>query len=225
MEVATMVAAPAWTRQYLVPGLELLDEQRERVLGQIRDLEASLASLDAEVQRRRATCDCLLAGEGPELVNAAQEILAEFGADVIRDGETAPLLCLRLRGSAGHKPTAVVLVTGGAGSVDRSRARLLADRLNELWEEYGDPRPKGILLANAFNLEDPRERHGQAFPEQIHSFCRHNDFCLLTTVQLFNAFFALRTGDLKDGEAFLESLLKTTLEYPKFRNCAAAVRG
>lgn len=222
MEVAA-VDMPPWTRHFVVPGLELLEEKRARLLVEIRHLEEALASVDHEIQARRGKSDCLLAGEGEQLTHAVMQTLDEIGAQVEPLGEGEACFALRTRGGGEH-PQAIVGVVGCEGAVERRHVRALGDALNDAWERWGDPRPKGLLVANAFHRADPRERNGVAFPQELHSFCRQNDICLLTTLQLFNAYFALTTGDLKDGAAFLESLLKTSGEYPKFRNCAQAVR-
>jgi hypothetical protein len=45
--------------------------------------------------------------------------------------------------------------------------------------------PKGLLIVNAFNNKRLEDRQDY-FPNQMHKYAKHQEICLITTIQLYN---------------------------------------
>jgi hypothetical protein len=82
---------------------------------------------------------------------------------------------------------AVVEVKGVTKSAAEKHAAQLEKWVSEYYSTY-DIRPKGILVVNAFKDTPLINREEQTFPDQMISYCRGRNHCLLSGVQLLGIF-------------------------------------
>jgi len=105
-----------------------------------------------------------------------------------------------------EKPCWKLKERGGRRSIATEDVRQLKDWVSEeglaKGEEY-----KGILFGNPFREEQPGKR-GEPFPPDVRRFAEKREQCLVTTIQLFEAFKRVKAGKMKPEEIF-DKLMET----------------
>ena len=201
--VALESVEPEWLRNYKVPGEGELEEE-------IRSLEQRIEEEKREVEQKKKQMKDLtkfkklLTETGDVLEEIVWETLEELGATVKRPDEPGKSdgwftdykgrkAVLEIKGKRGRKSIATEDV--------RELENWVSDGLAK-GEEY-----KGILFGNPFREEQPGKR-GKPFPDDVCGFAEKRHQCLVTTIQLFEAFKRVKAGKMKPEEIF-DKLMET----------------
>ena len=207
--VALESVEPEWLQNYKVPGENELEKE-------IRSLEQKIEEDKREVEQKKKQMKDLTkfkklltetggtkTGEGV-LEEIVWETLEELGATVKRPDEPGKSdgwftdykgrkAVLEIKGKRGRKSIAAKDV--------RELENWVSDGL-ERREDY-----KGILFGNPFREDRPEERK-EPFPPDVRRFAEKRHQCIVTTVQLFEAFKRVKAGKMKPEEIF-DKLMET----------------
>ena len=178
---------PEWTTRFHVPGQDKIESELASLHEQAERLAAHTAALETKLDEV-TTLRRLLYEEGHTLEVAVKDALAELGA--------------RIRPQATEKDEdAVIESTFGVGALEikKSNSSASKDHVRQVDEWVGKlvhagEDPKGILIINHFAKKDPSERD-EPFPQNVIDFARSarkRPFCLMTSVQLFDAVCSVR---------------------------------
>jgi hypothetical protein len=123
----------------------------------------------------------VLYSQGKELSSSIYLILKEMGfvAD-LKEDEGRQDIEIKL-----NSFFAIVEAKGLKGYANNSDLRQLLDYYVTTSETY--PEVKGIFIVNHFREKEPSER-GMPYSQGAVTLAEHNDFCLLTTVDLFKMY-------------------------------------
>ena len=125
--------------------------------------------------------DVLLNGQGKLLEQVSCQVFNEMGIAFVEGPEAKDDLILKV----GNETTLVCEVKG----TNSSAAGAHATQLNKWCDRVFDEEkhfPKGSLVINAFREADLIERNEAVYPSEMLEYSRKKEFCLMTTVQLFN---------------------------------------
>ncbi len=177
--------SPKWLGHYEIQ-LEHLNPFRselEKLDHEIEVLESRKLEVLEKMEATMRLID-LLVESGPELESAARTALDFLGFDCPEGdaGMTGEVFTVTARNDTVRRVVVRVASTG-FGPVLPSELDLLRQAI-----ESRDPRvkPKGILIGNASRLDPPTERDTWFDPECINE-ARSNDFCLMSTFELYTA--------------------------------------
>ncbi|MBE9593927.1 MAG: hypothetical protein IMF19_10675, partial [Proteobacteria bacterium] len=192
-----------WLQNYNVPGENELE-------GEIRSLEQKIEEEKREVEQKTKQLKDLtkfkklLTEKGEVLEEIVWETLEELGATVKRPDEPGKSDG-KFTDYKGRKAVLEIKGKGGRKSIATEDVRELEDWVSDglaKGEEY-----KGILFGNPFR-EPPPEKRGEPFPPDVRRFAEKRDQCLVTTIQLFEAFTRVKAGKMKHKEIF-DELMET----------------
>jgi len=201
--VALESVEPEWLQNYNIPGENDLEEE-------IRSLELRIEEDKREVEQKKKQMKNLtkfkklLTEADDVLEEIVWETLEELGATVKRPKEPGKSdgwftdykgrkAVLEIKGKSGRKSIATKDV--------RELENWVSDELAK-GEEY-----KGILFGNPFR-EDPPEQRKEPFPPDVRGFAEKRHQCIVTAVQLFEAFKRVKAGEMK-AEAIFDKLMET----------------
>ena len=200
--VALESVEPEWLRNYKVPGEADLEEDirssEQRMEGEKRKIEQKTKQLKNLTKFKK-----LLTETGGALEEIVWETLEELGANVKRPEEPnkedgwftdykGRKAVLEIKGKTGRKSIATRDV--------RELENWVSDGLAK-GEDY-----KGILFGNTFREVSPEKRR-EPFPPDVIRFAGKRQQCIVTTVQLFEAFKRVKTGEMKP-EAIFDKLME-----------------
>jgi hypothetical protein len=198
-KVSTEKAVPSWASisEYRLPSEEDLDKQA-RALEQERSTLARIRSI--------------LWLDGIELVNSVAETLTWLGVQCqVKESEGRHDIEIRERALHG-----IMEVKGLSGYANLDGIRQLLDWYGEAIKEDSDV--KGIFLVNDFREVEPKLRQGKMtetvkdgqypFTREAERIATNNDFCLMTTCQLFMVVKQKMSGGF-DKPDFLRRLKNT----------------
>lgn len=183
---------PPWVNQYKVAGQAEAEKTIEgieaRIAREKEKLEQTKADVEAITKFRQ-----LLYEQGEPLQEIVWTTLDKLGAKVTRpivkneaDGWIkVPLGEQTLEG--------VLEITGRSKSVTLGDAKQL-----DTWVANGlkkGKKYKGLLIGNHY-IEQPPDARDAPFPDNLIGYATDRKFCLLTTVELFNAYCACKEGRL-----------------------------
>ena len=201
--VALESVEPEWLQNYNVPGENELE-------GEIRSLEQKIEEDKREVEQKTkqlkdlTRVKKLLTETGDVLEEIVWETLEELGATVKRPDEPGKSDG-KFTDYKGRKAVLESKGKRGRKSIATEDVRQLEQWVSEelaKGEEY-----KGILFGNPFR-EPPPEKRGEPFPPDVRGFAEKRHQCIVTTVQLFEAFKRVKAGEMKPEEIF-DKLMET----------------
>jgi len=200
-DVALESVEPKWLRNYKILGEDGLEGDiqslEQRIDEEMRGIEQKTEQLKNLTVYKK-----LLTETGDVLEEIVWETLEELGANVKRPDEPNK----EDGWFTDHKNRKAVLeIKGKMGSIATKDVRELEDWVSdglERGEEY-----KGILFGNYFRGEPP-EKRGEPFPPDVIRFAEKKNQCIVTTVQLFEAFKRVKAGEMK-SEAIFDKLMET----------------
>jgi hypothetical protein len=201
--VALESVEPEWLQKYKVPGENELEKEiwslEQRIEEKKRKIEQKKKQMKDLTKFKK-----LLTEKREVLEEIVWETLEELGADVKRPDEPGKSdgwftdyksrkAVLEIKGKEGRKSIATKDVRELEDWVSDGLAR---------GEDY-----KGILFGNPFREDRPEERK-EPFPRDVIRFAEKKNQCIVTTVQLFEAFKMVKTGEMK-AEAIFDKLMET----------------
>ena len=200
-DVALESVEPKWLRNYKILGEDDLEGDirsfEQKIEGNMREIEQKTEQLKNLTKYKK-----LLTETGDVLEEIVWETLEELGANVKRPDEPNK----EDGWFTDHKNRKAVLeIKGKMKSIATKDVRELEDWVSdglERGEEY-----KGILFGNYFRGETP-EKRGEPFPPDVIRFAEKKNQCIVTTVQLFEAFKRVKAGEMK-SEAIFDKLMET----------------
>ena len=200
-DVALESIEPKWLRNYKILGEDDLEVDirslEQRIEEDMREIEQKTDQLKNLTKYKK-----LLTETGDVLEEIVWETLEELGANVKRPDEPNK----EDGWFTDHKNRKAVLeIKGKMKSIATKDVRELEDWVSdglESGEEY-----KGILFGNHFRGETP-EKRGEPFPPDVIRFAIKKNQCIVTTVQLFEAFKKVKAGEMK-SEAIFDKLMET----------------
>ena len=195
---------PDWTKEYLVPGLDEVDQQLSDCRASIQKYRDKLAALKNEWQSL-ANFRKLLYATGDELHEIVDEVFIDLGAKIseVRFGVEDSLLTI-------DEQLCVVEVTGTESSLKLSKVRQLLDHAL-IVEEQTSIRPKAILVANPLKNLAPRERDDAdpaEFPPNVLERMKETKSALIPSRWLFKKYFDVINGKT-NADAVLTKILNT----------------
>lgn len=199
--VALESVEPEWLQNYNVPGENDLEEE-------IRSLELRIEEDKREVEQKNKQMKDLtrvkkvLTETGDVLEEIVWETLEELGATVKSPDEPGKSDA-KFTDYNGRK--AVLEIKGRMKSIALDDVRQLEQRVTDELAKGEDY--KGILFGNPFR-EDPPEKRREPFPPNVRSFAKKRHQCIVTTVQLFEAFKRVKAGEMK-AKAIFDKLMET----------------
>jgi len=201
--------APLWTEKYIIPGMGEIQQKITVLQAEIDRLQGDKEREEQEMENRRAVRDTLLTRNGRTLKETIINVLKEFGFDAMPGPRQREDVVIK----AGKNTIALLMVKGTRSSAQEGDATQLDKWVSGIFEaEHREP--KGILLVNAFQDKDPRERE-KAFSNLMIPYCEKREFCLLTTAQLFNMYCEIKRGNIT-GDEILNELMSCVGVYEKY---------
>ena len=201
--VALESVEPEWLQNYNVPGENELEEE-------IRSLEQKIEEDKREVEQKKKQMKDLtkfkklLTEADDVLEEIVWETLEELGATVKRPDEPGKSDG-KFTDYKGRKAVLEIKGKRGRKSIATEDVRQLEQWVSEELAKGEDY--KGILFGNPFR-EDPPEQRREPFPSDVRGFAEKRHQCIVTTVQLFEAFKRVKAGEMK-AEAIFDKLMET----------------
>ncbi len=203
--------APLWTEKYIIPGMDELHGKIAALEAEIERLQGEKEQHGQEMESRRGLRDTLLARNGRILKETVENILKEFGFSTVPGFKERNDILIK----AGKNTIALLVVKGTKSSAEEGDATQLDKWVSGIFEaEHREP--KGILLVNAFQENDPSKRE-KAFPDLMIPYCQKREFCLLTTAQLFNMYCDFKRSGIT-GDEILSDLMSCVGVYEKYQD-------
>lgn len=199
--VALESVEPEWLQNYKVPGENELEEE-------IWSLEQRIEEDKWEVEQKKkqmkdvTRVKKVLTETGDVLEEIVWETLEESGATVTRPDEPGKSDGW-FTDYKGRK--AVLEIKGKMKSIDIDDVRQLEQWVTD--DLAKGEENKGILFGNPFREEQPGKR-GEPFPPNVRGFAEKRHQCLVTTIQLFDAFKRVKSGEMK-AEVIFDKLMET----------------
>jgi hypothetical protein len=192
-------AAPAWLRDYSLPGLA--DAEAELAEARVR-LEEAAAEV-REAQARKAALDrrlrILWLGSGPALRDALVDALGVIGCTVA--GGVGEPLTATIDGRR-----AAVEIEASDGEVGLEPHYRLRARLEAAIAEGKALR--GVVFVNGHRTRPPAKRP-QQYAQALRVAAESMRYCVATTDQLYQAVRSAMEGDTATAARFRELLLTT----------------
>ncbi|MFE0729624.1 hypothetical protein ACFW2X_15500 [Streptomyces antibioticus] len=169
--------APTWVADFSFPEVRTLDAQLETLQGELKQLLEKIDKIKS-AQAEEEKWKRLLYSQGSALESEVERALEILGFEIL------PPVPGRadIRVKSGEC-RAVVEVKGISKSAAEKHAAQLEKWVSEevIAEE---PTPRAILIVNAWRGVKPTERTQPAFPDQMLSYSKSKDHCLVTSTQL-----------------------------------------
>lgn len=201
MQMGTAGFVPAeWTDNYKFQDHDKYISGIENLKTKLAGIQQELESKEKEFAELKETRDILLNGTGIPLQQKVKQVFNEIGIPFEEGpkgekGEERDDLILK---DTGGKTILVCEAKGLKGSASEADATQLNKWCDRVYEEEMHE-TKGLLIANAWRVTDPKERDEPPFPDQMLPYCNKRGFCLMTTVQLFNIWCKFKRGELKEN--------------------------
>lgn len=193
-------AAPAWLRDYPLPGIA--DAEAELAEARVRLEEAAAEAREA--QARKAALDrrlrILWLGSGPALRDALSDALGVIGFTVA-GGATEPLTAT----IDGQR--VAVEIEASEGEVGLEPHYRLRARLEAAIAEGKTP-PRGVVFVNGHRKRPPASRP-QQYTQALRVAAESMRYCVATTDQLYQAVRNAMEGETATVDRFRELLLST----------------
>lgn len=193
---------PDWVRHIRVPGESEIEDRIHKGLARIQK-EQTRIEKERRKQRQVRKFTRLLYTEDDELEGIVRETLSVLGAKVTEPKEKG-----KEDGWIETKLGKVVLeIKKAAKSASKDDVRQLDEWVGNCLKEGEEC--KGMLIINHYGDKPLKERK-KPFPDNVRKYAkdaRREPFCLLTTVELFNAFCAF-----KEGKISADQILKKMFE-------------
>lgn len=190
--VVPRTLAPEWVQQVTVPGVDELVQERARKQESIAALEAEVRTIEEQITDLEVPRE-LLYESGLHLESICKRVLSGLGAIVKPAEASEEDFVVEFEG---RKAVAEVKGNNKSISVDDLR------QLGSYREDYAIRRSeeiKGILFGNAWRLSPPEDRQID-FPERVVAYAVPRGIALVSTVELFRAYCAVKNGRVKAEE-------------------------
>ncbi len=189
---------PDWVKDMKVPGESEIEGRVSKGIERIKEEKNKIEKAKREL-RDITKFRKLLYTEGGELEHIVRETFRELGATVIEPKEK-------------NKEDGWIETKFGKGVLEIKKSNKSASRKHtrQLDDWVGncianDEECKGILVINHYGDNSLKDRENP-FPDDVKKHAEKarpgNPFCLLTTIELFNAFCAFKKGEISSDEIF-----------------------
>jgi len=200
------VSLPDWTQSICVPGEEEVKRTIDSLQEESLQLEKKITQT-REVLRYYQELKILLGGKGDSLEKMVIRVLNEIGVAAKAGPPGRDDVIGRFKNQ-----DLVFEIKGKKGSAAESDCMQLEKWRIRFLEENGRL-PKGVLLINAFAETEPNQRHQSAFPEQMLRIAIGREHCLMTTSQLLEIYFRIKSEPVLADEILVD-LFNTIGIYP-----------
>lgn len=174
------IKLPLFSQKYLLPNEELIINDIEQLKKKLNELIIDIKSKE-EVLLNLQKEKIMFTGTGTSLEMNSVQQFKEIGFSIEKYDPNSVDEDIVIKYK---ERIAVVEVKGVSRSATEKHTSQIVKWKSEYHIENGIL-PKGILLVNAFNERDLEERQ-EYFPTQMLKYARHQEICLLTTIQLYN---------------------------------------
>jgi hypothetical protein len=200
---------PPWIANYSLPG----DNELSPQLDEIREKEDKLKTEREEIEKKGYRLNLfksLLYGNGKYILEpAVREAFKIIGFNVLDPdayNEEYDLFATEVDLSI------IGEIEGSIGQIDVKKYRQLLDYVSNATLE--GKKCKGLLIGNGFLGKDPNTRPEQ-FTEKAITGCRTQNFCRITTFELFKAVKRVlaSSNDLKIKESIMKAILSCNGDF------------
>lgn len=208
LDISIRSPKPNWASMYSMPGQDKLQrelEDRQRTLSVAQEDRVQIqATLDAFTRPLE-----LLYGTEAALEHLVRSIFEELGAeakepDSSRKGKEDGSIRL------GQDVGVLEIKSHVRKGFSLREMRQLGQWVEDYYESTG-LEAKGVFVGNHQAVIEPGKR-SKPFPDNALKYAINRGFCLLTTVDLFEAVCAVRSGKI-DASAVLKSVFRTVGEW------------
>ena len=189
--------------------LDKLNDKLSKIESQISEKKNQLAEL--------GQIKILFGGDGRALEIEIGKILKDLGFDVAEGLPQRDDLILKY-----NEKIAVVEVKGVSKSAAEKHAAQLEKWVSEYFSKKGI-KPKGILIINALKDTPLVDRNKPPFPEQMISYSKNRDHCLITGLQLLCMYLDTKDNSLKRDE-MIKRLLATNGIFEDYHDWRAFLK-
>jgi hypothetical protein len=183
--LATEEPAPSWTNEFPIPGMENLQKQIERASLELSELQAQISTYKEKLDELVRIRNTLLFGDGRNLEQAVNCVLAAIGYNPIPGPVGQQDLTFEHEGK--HF---LAEVKGSTSSASETHIKQLNSKKTQFIEDQRID-VKGVLIINPWRQHEPAERENKErliFPEQIMALVNIWKFSLMTTMQLLQIY-------------------------------------
>lgn len=201
---------PQWVTEYraLLPGLESLDEKADKLTDEIKRLGSELKQVHAKQQALEGHLRLLYEQGKYQLEPAVREVFDLIGFHFDEYGDADIVL-------DAPEGRALVEVEGkDDDAIKIDKHSQLLRYVTEYQKDTGAS-AKGILVGNAYRFRPVTERDSW-FSDKVEKGAEAQDYCLLTTEELFKVVCALLANPSDELKAQIRSAILNTVGYFKF---------
>lgn len=197
---------PDWARPIKVPGIDKIEKDIEKFECKKKEMDDKIKNLE-EKKKELTKFKKLLFSESYELEKIVRATFREFKANVhdpIEQGKDDGRVITKYG-------KGVLEIKKKSKSASKKDVRQLDEWVGNCLAE--DEEHKGILVINHYG-DSPLEEREEPFPDNVEKYAkkvRKQPFCLLTTLQLFDAFCAFKEQKLK-ADDILKRIFKANGE-------------
>lgn len=195
---------PPWCNRYLPDELGHLESELADLNEVVISAQKKIREIESRITLTKGLRKSLLVGRNEELISACSRVLEILGWSIRRspaDTEEIMLEC--------------------SGKVD-AIGRVVWTSPNDIYEHLGKlamaqvahwcqhrSEPAGVLIVNAFGHEGIPEGQEADFSEEVQTFARRKNVCVMTTLQLLSIYKELELGGA-NADGLRQTILSTT---------------
>lgn len=197
--------APTWTKDYQLKGMKEYQTKIKEIRVNIETLNTKLSSMQNHLNKKVWLRDTLLSRDGEALEKAVEFVFKEIGF-APKPGPTGQEdITFSYAGI-----NFLAEIKGATSSASEKHIKQLHAKLTIFHEREKVP-SKGVLIINPWRQYPPSERENDSrmiFPDAIQSLVSIWEFCLITTIQLFEI-YKLHLADTLDKEKLAKNMSNT----------------
>lgn len=200
--------APAWVDEYVLPELQKLMGERERLNGLLEEIRQDIKQIDRKIASTQGVSQALLSASGPELGQACKHVMEALDWQLEVPANNA--FELSLKRSTKVEAVARVVVTQGDPSNKDFEG--LVNQQAQVWCQF-NYEPKGIMIVQISPDQPPKQR--PALSKEFLESMRKKKICVVQPTQIL-AMYRLVLLSGHDKNYFKEMLLSTCGGLPGF---------
>lgn len=200
---------PEYSKEYFMPS-------EKEIVNDIKEKEGKITKIQKEIENQNKKLKeiqkykILFTGTGKSLEKIVVDILRKIGLSIIKYDENSIEEDIVFEY---NNKIFVAEVKGVNGSATEKHTAQTVKWKTEYFIENSNM-PKGILIVNAFNNKKLEERQ-EYFPNQMLKYAKHQEICLLTTIQLYNIMHYLEKNP-SEKDKIIQDIFNCNGKYESF---------
>ena len=199
---------PAWVDEYVLPELQKLMGERERLNGLLEEIRQDIKQIDRKIAATQSVSQALLSASGPELGQACKHVFEALDWQIEVPANNG--FEMSLKRSTKVEAVARIVVCQGDPSAKDFEA--LVSQQAVVWCQF-NYEPKGIIVAQLSPDQPPAQR--PALSKEFLENMRKKKICVVQPTQML-AMYRLVLLSGHDKNYFKEMLLSTCGGLPGF---------